>query len=155
MSSFQLPLKSGLENQAPVRAPIHATFSVEHDAIAVLWEGGSVELWSLNTKLTPGPGKVMNPVKLWQGPIGTGNSWRQISLVVDERQTYVLATMGLGLQGNDQVSVVSIKDGVVQKSKTSLLPRRGSRWILTPTSNVYSGSDGTIFCCRVMLYRRL
>ena len=134
---------------SPVRVPVHATFSIERDVLSVLWEDGSVELWSLNIKLFPGPGKVMNPVKLWQGSVGAESSWRQISLVVDETQSDVLAVIGSGSQGNDQVSVVSIKDGTAQESKMFSLPRHGSRWLSTPTSNVYSGLNGTIFRCRL------
>jgi hypothetical protein len=49
------------------RTPLHASFSSTNDTVAFLWESGLVQVWDLQTRLGPGPGKIMNPTKVGEG----------------------------------------------------------------------------------------
>ncbi|KIK60852.1 hypothetical protein GYMLUDRAFT_244010 [Collybiopsis luxurians FD-317 M1] len=112
MSSVQLKLEAG-ERAGPalVRVPIHSTFlngassdlssfsptfaiatftSADSELLALLWEHGYVELYDLHTRLGPGRGKVMDPVKVGGFDFGNGSDDRQGG--VGYRQVVMLAS---------------------------------------------------------------
>lgn len=86
MSSFQLPLVV-THAEAPSlqsRLPVHVSFSPTEDVLASLWETGYAELTDLRTRtrIGPGQGKVMDPLPLWKGAVGTGaHEYRQVAVL--------------------------------------------------------------------------
>jgi len=152
MSSYQLPVypEPSLTTLTPsAPTPTHVTFSPENDAMGVLWEHGYIELWELNTRLVPGPGKIMNPSKVWSCVVGDKKSvrWRQLSIKFDG--TYIITALGTGLRDQyDTISTLSVKDG---NENLFQLPFQNCRLLNGAVDNIYQGPDGAIFQCKSFL----
>ncbi|KAF8339341.1 pol II transcription elongation factor [Amanita rubescens] len=120
MSSHQLSLAldlSVISSACVSRIPVYASFSSEADHLAILWETGYIEYWDLKTRLGPGPGKVMDPVKIWSGVIGGDvRSWRQI-LVRSLEEHFVIYAIGASQEVNIIATVKVDKDGTVDSSR--------------------------------------
>ena len=150
MSSFQLPLSPDIPSQVhtPTKIPIYVTFCPTNDAMAILWEHGLVELWDLRTRLLPGPGKIMDPSKIWSGSISDKPDllWRQSAVAYNG--SYIITTLGTGSGAQkDLVSVITISDRNVVSKTTTSLPYRNCRLLLGAVPNTYQGPDGEIFNC--------
>jgi elongator complex protein 1 len=115
MSSFKLVLPSA-------RTPLHASFSSTNDTIAFLWEGGLVQVWNLRTRLGPGPGKIMDPVKTGEGTVSAGLPRRiSVSAAVDGKVTLAV----IGSRDNDVLTYAEVGDGVFDLKNEVDLPGRG------------------------------
>ncbi|KAF4620926.1 hypothetical protein D9613_000930 [Agrocybe pediades] len=146
MSSFQLsvypdPSQSSLTPAAPT--PAYVSFSPENDAMGVIWEHGYVEIWELKTRLLPGPGKIMDPSKVWSGVLGTKKHvrWRQLSLKFDG--TYTITALGTTMgDQHDTVSVFNVKDA---SENLFALPFQNCRLLVGAVEDIYQGPDGAVF----------
>ena len=115
MSSFKLVLPS-------IRTPLHASFSSTNDTVAFLWESGSVQVWNLQTRLRPGPGKIMDPIKVGEGSISIDLARRvSVSAVTDGKITLAI----LGSRENDVLTYVEVGDGTFEVKNEVDLPGRG------------------------------
>ena len=134
MSSFKLVLP-------PARAPLHASFSSINDTVAFLWENGQVQVWDLQTRLGPGPGKIMNPIKVGEGAVSVGLARRVcISAIVNERVTLSV----LGSRENDVLTCVEVGGNTFEIKNTVDLPGRGG--IITDVAaDIWQDSMGQFF----------
>ncbi|KAJ7099343.1 pol II transcription elongation factor [Mycena belliarum] len=134
MASHQLTL-------SPARPPpIHAGLSPLTDTLALLWESGHLELWTLRTRLSPGPAKIMDPLRTFAAVVGDAAlSQRQVIL---HSTPDTVRLLGSNLQGRDIVSVVqSGKDTV-----TIEMPSQNGRLLKCDGETiVWQASDGRIF----------
>ncbi|KAF8058697.1 pol II transcription elongation factor [Lyophyllum atratum] len=146
MSSAQISL-SGPQppSDQPLRTPIYASFS-SLDTLAVLWESGYAELWSLQTRLEGGRGKVMDPKRTWSGSVGddTKNA-RQILLPRSDSTGSSATIVVLWADGLDYVTILELEDfGSKRKSTTISLPHRNSRLVTAGTEVACQGPGGEI-----------
>ncbi|KAJ7935380.1 pol II transcription elongation factor [Mycena leptocephala] len=138
MSSFQLALSSAQS----LSTPVHASLSPSTDTLALLWESGYIELWSLRTRLTPGPAKIMDPCRTFAGVIGKGGQ-RQIMLSMIPDIVHVL---GSAPEGYDVVTVVQIGKDTVESSTTVAMPFRNGRLILSEGETLlWQAAGGQLF----------
>lgn len=136
MSSFNLELTSA-------RTPAHISFSTTNDTVALLWESGVVQVWYLQTRLGPGPGKIMNPIKLGEGSISIGLARRVgISAVVDGKATLAI----LGSKENNILTCVEVGDGVFDVKNQVDLDRRGGT-IADAGIGIWQDSTGQLLKC--------
>lgn len=145
MSSFKLVLPS-------TRAPLHASFSSTNDTVAFLWESGLVQVWNLRTRLGPGPGKIMNPVKVGEGTVSVGLARRVgVSTVVEGK--FTLAILGSGEK--DILTYVEVGGGAFEVKNEADLPGRGGT-IPDAATDVWQDSAGQVFrglpCIRFHLF---
>lgn len=153
MASCQLTLSFSTSPAAHNwRTPIHAAFCSVSDVLAVLWESGDVELWSLNTHLGGGREEVMNPSRTWAGRLDddTATGCRQIMLfgsgVAGVASTVVV--LGSGRQ-NDVVTMLELQDQKLVSSRDIQLPVANCRLISTGEQGIiYEGPSGKISRCR-------
>ncbi len=116
-----------------------------------LWETGYIELTDLHTRLGPGPGKVMDPVKLWTGYTvenQTNKAYRQILALVSEEPSLLwLAVLGSENKpdGKDVISLVVLKENEVQGRSEVVLPQRNGRLIPSDDLLFWQAPDGEIF----------
>ncbi|KAF7289209.1 polymerase II transcription elongation factor [Mycena indigotica] len=103
MSSFQLTLSN---ISSPARTPVHVTLGPLDETLALLWESGEIELWELQTRITPGPGKIMSPIRKFSSTA----AGRQRQIVIPQWPGTVLL-LGSGRQGHDLVTVVRTIEG--------------------------------------------
>jgi elongator complex protein 1 len=134
MSSFKLVLPS-------IRTPLHASFSSTNDTIAFLWENGLVRVWDLQTRLGPGPGKVMNPVKVGEGTVSVGLAKRvSVSAVVDRKVTLAI----LGSRENDALTYAEVGNGTFEPKNEVDLPGLGGT-IPDAAIDIWQGPTGQVF----------
>ena len=150
MSSYQLSLDpdlSVISSTCVSRIPVYANFSSEVDLLAILWETGYIEYWDLKTRLGPGPGKVMDPVKIWSGIIGGDvRSWRQI-LVRSLEEHFVIYAIGAS-QEVDVIAAVKVdKNSAVDVQQRELNMMQSSRLISIHPSIAVQNSKGEIHEC--------
>ncbi|KAF8627641.1 hypothetical protein AX15_004335 [Amanita polypyramis BW_CC] len=136
MSSYQLSLDPDL-SAVPIpcksRIPVHASFSPDADLLAVLWECGYIEYWDLRTRLGPGSGKVMDPIKVWSGIVDQHvYSWRQLLVQSLEEYSVMVA---LGASGKtDVIATIKVgKDGTVDTQRRALSMQNSRLICINPT----------------------
>ncbi|KAJ6593195.1 Elongator complex protein 1 [Mycena capillaripes] len=138
MSSFQLALSSAQS----LSTPIHASLSPSTDTLALLWESGYLELWSLRTRLTPGPAKIMDPSRTFAGVVGNGGQ-RQVMLSMTPDTVHVL---GSTPEGHDIVTVVQIGKDAVQTNTAVEMPFQNGRLVPSEgTAALLQASGGGLF----------
>lgn len=155
MSSFQLTLSSSELPSSPERSrtPIHASLSALSDTLAVLWEAGYVELWSLKTRLEDGRAKIMDPSRSWAGFVGG-------ALVRNCRQVLILSSDTTGTSStlvvlssdreHDVITIVALDSyESIRGSSTVSLPHRNCRLVMTDTDKqiLCQGPTGEILRC--------
>ncbi|KAJ2918056.1 hypothetical protein MD484_g2395, partial [Candolleomyces efflorescens] len=128
MSSHQLAVKAVSSLDSPsslykAKNPVHVAFSADGDALACLWEDGLLQLWALNTRLGPGPGKVLNPSKIWEGKPSEseGAAWRHVSVHSDNSsgKTWSLAVLGrVPSSEGDVLGIINLESGKVVKTQS-------------------------------------
>ena len=130
--------------------PVHAAFSTSRDVLAVLWEFGHLELFDLRTRLGPGKAKVMDPLPLWSGPVGS-RGVRQVVFdhVSAERCTTRLAVLGTDT-ATDSVDVVSVIQLYGDEKSAELvevaLPSRNGRFVSGPDPGIFwQAQDGHVY----------
>ncbi|KAH6913768.1 pol II transcription elongation factor [Coprinopsis sp. MPI-PUGE-AT-0042] len=152
MSSHQLHINiSALANGSPykTKVPIHVAFSRAGDGMALLWEDGYSQLWSLNTRLGPGPGKVMNPEMIWEGnlPSSSGAQWRQATLHQEEEaKSWSIGVVGtLRSAEVDSFATFGLEDAKVEGSRVAPLSSRNCRIAGSAWPPYYETPEGKIF----------
>lgn len=135
-----------------IGTPIHASFSSASDMLAVLWESGYAELWSLHTRLQVGRGKVMDPSIVWSGQVDGGNArqYRQICVlgsdIVGTSTTLVVLSTD---RGGDVLTILDLVDFKTTKDTNMLLlPHRNCRLVVEEQNITLQGPNGEIFQCR-------
>ncbi|KAF8911562.1 IkappaB kinase complex IKAP component [Gymnopilus junonius] len=147
MSSFQLQISPDVSLQPSLtQIPIYVTSSPENDAMGVLWEDGYVELWNIKARLLPGPGKIIDPSKIWSGIISEipNMHWRQLTIKFEGSYTITALGTGPGSQ-KDMVSVTTVIEGSNTSRTAFTLPRRNCRLLFGAVPDTYQGPDGEIF----------
>ncbi|KAH6910413.1 pol II transcription elongation factor [Coprinopsis sp. MPI-PUGE-AT-0042] len=152
MSSHQLHINiSAPSNGSPykTKVPIHVAFSRAGDGMALLWEDGYSQLWSLNTRLGPGPGKVMNPEMIWEGnlPSSSGAQWRQATLHQEEEaKSWSIGVVGtLRSAEVDSFATFRLEDAKVEGSRVAPLSSRNCRIAGSAWPPYYETPEGKIF----------
>ncbi|KAJ2931513.1 hypothetical protein H1R20_g5611, partial [Candolleomyces eurysporus] len=152
MSSHQLAVKTvSPEYASPYEAknPVHVAFSADNDALACLWEDGLVQLWGLATRLGPGPGKVLNPSKIWEGraPESKGGVWRQVSLRGDTSSGNIWSLAVLGRvpsSEKDVLEILHLEDGKVARTESSDLAALNCRIVQNTWPVLYQTRTGEV-----------
>ncbi|KAG2015494.1 pol II transcription elongation factor [Coprinopsis cinerea AmutBmut pab1-1] len=152
MSSYQLPVNLSTpfnKSSFKVKTPVYTSFSQDGDAMSMLWEDGYLQLWSLNTRLGPGPGKVMDPKMLWEGtvPVTEESRWRQVSLQCSNQESgsWTIGVVGDHLSGQDDAFVgLQLENGKVAKSDLVTLPSRNCRIIATGAKLFFETPTGKV-----------
>ncbi|KAJ7125399.1 IKI3 family-domain-containing protein [Mycena epipterygia] len=141
MSSYQLALSPAQSLSA--RTPVHVSLSPSTDMLALLWESGYLELWSLQTRLTPGPTKIMDPARTFCSMVG-GRDLRQRQVVLSSTPDTIHA-LGSTPQGRDVVTVFQIGKETTEGLTTVEIPHRNGRMIPNEgTAVVYQTSSGRL-----------
>ncbi|KAF7294045.1 polymerase II transcription elongation factor [Mycena kentingensis (nom. inval.)] len=144
MSSHQLALAA--TPAASTRTPIHIALSPSTETLGILWESGYVEFWDLKTRISPGPGKIMDPTRMFSGTFGARQ--RQIAIPPDavEGTAYLL---GSGANGQDVITIVQTSGST---SKTIPLPSQNGRLLTQTTESgsvIWQAADGGLFVVTV------
>lgn len=147
MSSFQLSLSPALPQNIKYssKTPVHASFSRENDALAFLWHTGYLEVYEMHTRLGPGRGKVLDPVKLWSGFVTDDSSitqWRQVVLKHHPESSWTITALGSNVT-QDVVGRVKIEGGLVLKQVFELEKR--SVRILDDAGEYLQSTEGEIY----------
>lgn len=142
MSSYQLSVVRTNIGQLS-RIPIHADFSPFDDNIAILWEYGYIELWNLQTRLGPGPGKALNPSKVWGDMVSSVSSriHRQVS-IVKINVVSMLVVLASGPNGNDILIIRNLGDKTTREVN---LPERNGRLVASDGHIAWQSRNGEIF----------
>ncbi|KAJ6497417.1 pol II transcription elongation factor [Mycena sanguinolenta] len=138
MSSYQLAQPA--QSSSP---PIHANLAPWSDTLALLWGSGYLELWSLQTRLGPGPRKIMDPSRTFAGVVGKNNLRpRQVVLSTPD-SVYLL---GSSPAGHDLIIIADLgKDGT-QDSTEVAMPSRNGRLVQTEgMAQVWQSAAGGLF----------
>ena len=160
LSSYQLALSPDLPGSllAPKpTAPIHVNFSAENDDLAILWESGYFEIWTLNMRLVPGSAKTMDPTKFLGGFAQTeekksGIRWRQILLRSNDAsgKSFTVTVIGAGPgDQSDTITVSTVQEGVTTGTIDYPLPYRNCRLVI---GDICQSPDGELFRCMSDLF---
>ncbi|KAF5365923.1 hypothetical protein D9758_006686 [Tetrapyrgos nigripes] len=162
MSSLQLALTPSTQPQYPnfaSRVPISSCFTASSDAIGVLWEEGSVEIWELNTRLSPERGSALSPKKLYSWTVDPQDlnnpRFRQLLLVDSDTSSGTMTGILLGSTANGKdCLVIAIFDGEkvqVHSCQSTEMTSRNARLVVLGPNGVivWQGTDGCI--CQVEL----
>jgi elongator complex protein 1 len=158
MSSYQLAVPPDLSLTSPIPAhstPVYVVFSPENDTLGVLWEHGYLEIWVLKTRLLPGPGKIMDPSKLWAGIIHENKDtrWRQVAVRLNSPDSYAVMILGtVPGAATDSIAILTVKAGTTDSSSEFQLPSRNCRLLTGSVVDTYQGADGSIFHCESCFY---
>ncbi|KAH9910699.1 IkappaB kinase complex IKAP component [Amylocystis lapponica] len=148
-----------------ISVPIHASFSSSRDFVVVLWESGAIELTDLHTRIEPGRGKAMDPVKIWAGhvngeeaEIGT-RRFRQVVFynpenaavatlpVHADEEVFHFAALGVeaDAEGADVICVVAIRGGAVVERNEVRTRLRNGRLVPADEGITWQAPDGELF----------
>ncbi|CCM05755.1 uncharacterized protein FIBRA_07987 [Fibroporia radiculosa] len=155
-----------------VTVPLHTSFATTHDLLVLLWESGYAELFDLRTRLSPGRGKVMDPLTMWTGQAivagseGSSPTCRQVILLSDrhfEAQPNGNAAVRLAILSNignkcDVVHIITIEAGELAGRCAVEMPGLHGRLSHAGSTIVWQAADGTLYdvnfdACRELLAR--
>ena len=159
MSSYRLALSPELPRSLLVpklTAPAHITFSAENDDLAILWESGYFEIWTLNIRLVPGSAKILDPTKILGGFAQTeekrsGIRWRQILLRSNDAsgKLFTVTVLGTGPEDqSDTITVSTVEEGVKTGTIDFPLPYRNCRLVNGSVPDLCQSPDGELFTCK-------
>jgi elongator complex protein 1 len=160
MSSHRLALSPKLPRSllAPKpTAPVHVTFSPENDDLAILWESGYFEIWTLNMRLIPGSAKIIDPTKIFGGFASqteekeSGIRWRQILLRSNDAsgKSFTLTVLGTGPgDQSDTITVSTVEEGIKTGTIDFPLPYKNCRLVNGYVPDVCQSPDGELFTCK-------
>ncbi|KAF7350896.1 polymerase II transcription elongation factor [Mycena sanguinolenta] len=121
MSSYQLAQPA--QSSSP---PIHANLAPWSDTLVLLWESGYLEIWSLQTRLGPGRGKIMDPSRTFAGVVGK-SSLRPRQVVLSTPDSVHL--LGSSSEGHDLVSIAHLGKEATQNGTEVTMPSRNGRLV--------------------------
>ena len=155
MSSYQLALSPEISRSlsgAAARTPVHVTFSSENDDLAILWESGYFEIWTLHIRLVPGLAKILDPTRHFaQTQKESGIRWRQIFLKSNDASGKSFTVTVLGTDPRDQkdsVAIINVEEGVTTSTVDFQLPYRNCRLVTGAVADMYQTPDGELFACK-------
>ena len=159
MSSYQLALSPKLPCSLSIlkpTTPAHVTFSSENDDLAILWESGYFEIWTLKMRLVPGSAKILDPTKVLDSFAQTekqsGIRWRQILLRNNEasgKKLFTVTILGTGPENqSDTITVLTVQDGVTTGTIDFPLPYRNCRLVTGSVLDMCQSPDGELFTCK-------
>ncbi|KAN0081459.1 IKI3 family domain containing protein [Tylopilus felleus] len=135
MSSYQLKTSlSPSSADTPLsRTPVHIALSLSNDLLASVWQNGRMSVWSLNTRIGPGKGKVMDPTLVWTaGPCDGEQFWRQVTVSdLTEGGKRIMRVALLGSQGGydllaiHEIEIASAGDDKPAKEESFLVKMPG------------------------------
>ena len=100
-----------------------------------------VQVWNFQTRLGPGPGKIMDPVKVGEGTVTTGLARRvSVSAVVDGKVTLAI----LGSRDHDVLTYAEVGDGTFDLKHEVDLPGRGGTMPDT-AMDIWQDAVGRVF----------
>ena len=100
-----------------------------------------MQVWNLQTRLCPGPGRIISPIKIGEGSVSVGRArCASVSPVIDGRVTLAI----LGSRENDVLVCVEVGDGVFEVKSEINLPGWGGM-IPTAAINIWQDATGRIF----------
>jgi elongator complex protein 1 len=112
------------------RTPVHVSLSPSGDLLAIIWQRGHVAVWSLNTRIGPGKGKVMDPLVIWTTNLGDGDQlWRQVTisnLNEGEKSVVRVTVLGSGGEDTDQANIHEIRFAAGSEQK----PESEESWVV-------------------------
>ncbi|KAF9222466.1 pol II transcription elongation factor [Gyrodon lividus] len=112
------------------QTPVHVSLSPSGDLLAIIWQWGRVAVWSLNTRIGPGSGKVMDPLLIWTTNLGDGDKlWRQVTvsnLAEGEESIVRVTILASGEEGADQANIHEIRFAAASKRK----PKSEESWVV-------------------------
>jgi elongator complex protein 1 len=158
MSSYQLALSPEFPRSLSLTVPIHVTFSLENDDLAILWESGHFEIWTLHMRLAPGSAKILNPTKILsfaQTQKESGVRWRQILLRSNgaSGKSFTVTMLGTGPgDQSDIVAVPTVEEGVITGTINLRLPYRNCRLVTGSATDMYQTPDGELVTCKPYLF---
>jgi len=126
------------------KTPVHASFSRDNDALAVLWQTGYLEVWEMHTRLGPGRGKVFEQIKAWSGFMieeDTVAQWRQVALK-SLSTMWIVTVLGSRSQ-QDIIGTIRLERGAALKQTLELEKRNlkilddGGEYIQEPEGGIY------------------
>jgi len=124
-------------------------FSSSSDTLAVLWESGYVELWSLKTRLQVGREKVMDPTRTWSGEVGESARQIQLSSSAAADATSSLSVLRSG-QDSDTLTLLRLADLDKESSGDLVnvpLKERNYRLVAAEEHIAFQSPNGTIYGC--------
>ena len=158
MSSYQLALSPEISRPLALpkpTAPVHVTFSREKDDVAILWESGYFEIWTLNMRLVPGLAKILDPTKILGGFAQTKKEsdirWRQILLRSNDAsgKSFTVTVLGTGPgDQSDTITVSTVGDGVTTGTINFPLPYRNCRLVTCSDADMCQSPNGELFTCK-------
>lgn len=140
MSSCQILL-------SPSRIPIDMAFSSLSDTLAVLWESGYVELWSLKTRLQGGREKVMDPTLTWTGQVGEGARQIQLSSSAATDATSSLSVLRSGQDSDTLTLLVDLDTESSGEFINVPLEERNCRLVVAEGHFPFQSPNGAIYGC--------
>jgi elongator complex protein 1 len=110
---------------------MHASFSDKKDLLALLWEPGFVQVWDLNTRLIPGPEKIMNPVKSWSVdlPVESPTAFRRIAVSFADDDSITVVVLGSAMAGPDILVIVEVRQGKTESIREIKFPGRNGNLV--------------------------
>ncbi|KAJ3981419.1 IkappaB kinase complex IKAP component [Lentinula detonsa] len=154
MSSMQLTLLTEPRDKSQIprsaaRVPVHACFSSYSDVLGVLWEDGSVEVYDLRTRLGPGTGKVMEPIRIGLCSINDTNiRCRQIMILAStssaDSHSFTMLILG-SLSESDGVVVTKFNGERITETGTVMMPSRNGRLVRSSNAGIWETRSGELF----------
>jgi len=158
MSSYQLAVSPDFSrslSEPAARTPVHVTFSSENDDLAILWESGYFEIWTLHIRLVPGLAKILDPTKIMGNFAQTQEKssirWRQISLRSNgaSGKSFTVTVLGTGPgDQKDTIVVTGVEEGVITGTINFQLPYRNCRLVTGSVADMYQAPDGELLTCK-------
>ena len=159
MSSYQLKTSlSPSSADTPLsRTPVHIALSLSNDLLASVWQNGRMSVWSLNTRIGPGKGKVMDPTLVWTaGPCDGEQFWRQVTVSdLTEGGKRIMRVALLGSQGGydllaiHEIEIASAGDDKPAKKESFLVKMPGVNGRLITSYihllPIWQGTNGEIY----------
>lgn len=146
MSSYQLVLASppSASDFINMKTPIHISLSSQDDILAVLWESGYLELWSLNTRIGSNSGPVMAPKKILSGYArnDTTVQWRQIALQNPADTLPTIVVLGTSSIGTDVIARLHVNGNDVTNLDKMACPRNCR--LLNNSPDIYQTPKGDL-----------
>ncbi|KAJ3966250.1 IkappaB kinase complex IKAP component [Lentinula raphanica] len=154
MSSIQLKLLSEPQDlsqfpHSAARVPVHTSLSSYPDVLAVLWEHGFVEVYDLRTRLGPGRGDVMAPIKLGICSINDKNLYCRQILILDstrsaDSHSFIVLVLGSSSE-SDVVVLVQFDGSQLTEAGTVTTPSRNGRLVRSSDAGLWQSRDGELF----------
>lgn len=148
MQNVPPPMSSVAVGVEDIGFPVHLSFSVVGDMMAVLHQRGTVSSWKMQTQLSFGKQKVVDPIRI---SVIEGNQledaeFRQIQIQAkpSSLETFRVVTLATS-RGSDVLTAHKLSGSEMEKVGCIELPGSGGRLIGSETGIYWQSSEGAIF----------